>query len=136
MKGRRALDVYDSFSVDETADYEKFNDSLLKNFDMTKRGFTKKFRYERPEKSGTFIQFSSRLKSYLNTWLKVEKIEESHEAVCDISLEISFRSHVIGHYMFILKSRQENPQKLTKITKEPKQKSRLVTASNKNYWGA
>ena len=82
LKGR-ALDVYDRLSVDDAADYEKLKEALLKNFDMTERGFRKKFRYERPEKSETFIQFSSRLRSYLNKWLKMAKIEESYEAVCD-----------------------------------------------------
>ena len=82
LKGR-ALDVYDRLSVDDAADHEKLKEALLKNFDMTERGFRKKFRYERPEKSETFIQFSSRLRSYLNKWLKMAKIEESYEAVCD-----------------------------------------------------
>ena len=82
LKGR-ALDVYDRLSVDDAADYEKLKEALLKNFDMTERGFRKKFRYERPEKSETFMQFSSRLRSYLNKWLKMAKIEESYEAVCD-----------------------------------------------------
>ena len=70
-------------ALDDAADYEKLKEALLKNFDMTERGFRKKFRYERPEKSETFIQFSSRLRSYLNKWLKMAKIEESYEAVCD-----------------------------------------------------
>ena len=82
LKGR-ALDVYDRLSVDDAAYYEKLKEALLKNFDMTERGFRKKFRYERPEKSETFIQFSSRLRAYLNKWLKMAKIEESYEAVCD-----------------------------------------------------
>ena len=82
MKGR-ALDVYVRLSVDDAADYEKLKEALLKNFDMTERGFRKKFRYERPEKSETFIQFSRRLRSYLNKWLKMAKIEESYEAVCN-----------------------------------------------------
>ena len=82
LKGR-ALDVYDRLSVDDAADYETLKEGLLKNFDMTERGFRKKFRYERPEKSETFIQFSSRLRLYLNKWLKMAKIEESYEAVCD-----------------------------------------------------
>ena len=38
LKGR-ALDVYDSLSVDDPADYEKLKEALLKNFDMTERGF-------------------------------------------------------------------------------------------------
>ena len=75
--------VYDRLSIADVADYEKLKEALLKNFDMTERGFRKKFRYERQEKSETFIQFSSRLKSYLNKWLKIAKIEESYEAVCD-----------------------------------------------------
>ena len=40
-------------SVDDAADYEKLKEALLKNFYMTERGFRKKFRYERPEKSET-----------------------------------------------------------------------------------
>ena len=50
---------------------------------MAEHGFRNKFRYRRPEKSETFIQFSSRLRSYLNKWLKMAKKVESYEAVCD-----------------------------------------------------
>ena len=71
LKGR-ALDVFDRLSTEDAADYDKLKDALLKNFDMTERGFRKKFRYSRPERSETFIQFSSRLCSYLNKWLTGE----------------------------------------------------------------
>ena len=46
-----ALDVYDRLPFDDAADYEKLKEALLKNFDMTERGFRKKFRYEKPEKA-------------------------------------------------------------------------------------
>ena len=82
LKGR-ALDVYDRLSTEDAADYDKLKDALLKNFDMTERGFRKKFRYSRPERSETFIQFSSCLCSYLNKWLTMAKVEKSFEAVCD-----------------------------------------------------
>ena len=82
LKGR-ALDVYDRLSTEDAADYDKLKDALLKNFDMTERGFRKKFRYSRPERSETFIQFSSRLCSYLNKWLTMAKVGKSFEAVCD-----------------------------------------------------
>ena len=81
LKGR-ALDVYDRLTED-AADCDKLKDALLKKFDMTERGFRKKFRYSRPERSETFIQFSSRLCSYLNKWLTMAKVEKSFEAVCD-----------------------------------------------------
>ena len=51
---RRALDIYERLSVDDAADFEKVKDALLTNFDMTEIGF-RKSRYERPEKSDTFI---------------------------------------------------------------------------------
>ena len=50
---------------------------------MTKRGFRKKFRYSRPEKSATFMQFRRRLNSDLNKWLAMAKVEQLYEAVCD-----------------------------------------------------
>ena len=82
LKGR-ALDVYGRLSTEDEADYDKLKDVLLKNFDMTERGFRKKFRYSKPERSETFIQYSSRLCSYLNKWLNMAKVEKSFEAVCD-----------------------------------------------------
>ena len=39
LKGR-ALEIYDSMAVSDAADYAKLKDALLKNFDMTERGFT------------------------------------------------------------------------------------------------
>ena len=54
LKGR-ALEVYDRLSVADANDYEKLKNALLKNFDMTERGFRKKFRNDRPERSETFF---------------------------------------------------------------------------------
>ena len=48
---------------------------------MTRRGFRKKFRYSRPEKSETFIQLSSQLRNYREKWINMAKIEKSFEAV-------------------------------------------------------
>ena len=74
LKGR-VLDVYYRLSTEDAADYDKLKDALLKNFNMTERVFRKKFCYSRPERSETFIQFSSRLCSYLNKWLTMAKIK-------------------------------------------------------------
>ena len=89
LKGR-ALNVYDRLSTEDAADYDKLKDALLKNFDMTERGFRKKFRYSRPERSETFIQFSSRICSYLNKWLTMTNVEKSFEAVCDFMARDQF----------------------------------------------
>ena len=88
LKGR-ALNVYDRLSTEDAADYDKLKDALLKNFNMTERGFRKKIRYSRPERSETFI-VSSRLCSYLNKWLTMAKVEKSLEAVCDFMARDQF----------------------------------------------
>ena len=89
LKGR-TLDVYDRLSTKDVADYDKLKDALLKNFDMTESGFRKKFSYGRQERSETFIQFSSRLCSYLNKWLNMGKVEKSFEAMCDFMTQDQF----------------------------------------------
>ena len=89
LKGR-ALEVYDRLSVADSNDYEKLKDALLKNFDMTERGFRKKFCNDRPERSETFIQFGSRLRSYLDKWINMAKIENTFEAICDFMARDQF----------------------------------------------
>ena len=89
LKGR-AVDVYDRLSTKDAADYDRIKDALLKTSDMTERGFRKKFRYGRPERSETFVQFSSRLCSYLNKWLNMAKVEKCFEAVCDFMARDQF----------------------------------------------
>ena len=57
---------------------------------MTERRFRKKFPCSRPERSETFIQFSSRLCCYLNKWLTMAKVEKYFEAVCDFMAHDQF----------------------------------------------
>lgn len=86
----RALEVYDRLSNEDANDYVKLKEALLKNFDMTERGFRKKFRFSKPDKSETFMQFSSRLSSYFVKWLALANIGKSFEAVCDFMVRDQF----------------------------------------------
>ena len=88
LNGR--ADVYDRLSTEDAADYDNLKDELLQNFDMTERGLKKKFRYNMPERSETFIQFSSRFGSNLNKLLTMAKIEKSFEAVCNFMAREQF----------------------------------------------
>ena len=86
----RALEVYDRLSVEDAASFVKMKEALLKNFGMTERGYRTKFRVDMPEKSETFIQYGSRLRSYLNKWLSMAKVEKSYEALCDFMARDQF----------------------------------------------
>ena len=57
---------------------------------MTERGFIKKFHNDRPERSETFIQFGSRLHSYLNKLIDMARIENTFEAICDFMARDQF----------------------------------------------
>ena len=63
---------------------------MLRNLDIAYRGFRKKFQNDRPEMSETFIQFGSRLRSNLNKWINMAKIENTFEAICDFMAQDQF----------------------------------------------
>ena len=73
----RALEVYDRFSVENAADNDKLKDALLRNFNMTERGFSKAFRNDRPKGSEIFIQFGSTMRSHLNKWINMVQKENT-----------------------------------------------------------
>ena len=89
LKGH-ALDIYDRLSTEDVVDYGKLKDVLLKNFNMTECRFRKKFHYCTTERLETFIQFSSRLRSYLEKRLNMGKVEKSFEATCDFMAQYQF----------------------------------------------
>ena len=49
-----ALEVFVRLTKDDLSDYNQLKESLLTNFDLTKRSFRKKFRNCRPKKSQNF----------------------------------------------------------------------------------
>ena len=102
LKGR-ALEIYDRMAVSDAAAYAKLKDALLKNFDMTERGFRNKFRYEKPERSETYEQYGSRLRSNLNKWINMAKIEECYEAICDFMARDQFLESCNRELFVILK---------------------------------
>ena len=95
------MEVYDRLSVEDAASFAKMKEALLKNFGMTERGYRTKFRVDMPEKSETFIQYGSRLRSYLNKWLCMAKVEKSYEPFPTLWLAISSSNHAVENCTFI-----------------------------------
>ena len=83
LKGR-ALDVYNRLSTEDAVDYDKLKDALLKNFDMTERGFHSVI----VDRKGRKHSYS--FCSYLNKWLTMAKVEKSFEAVCNFMARDQF----------------------------------------------
>ncbi|KAJ8041270.1 hypothetical protein HOLleu_12041 [Holothuria leucospilota] len=67
----KGLMTYYSFSDDEAKDFEKLKTALLRRYEHTEEGFRNKFRNSKPESGETAGQFVTRMKTYLNRWIKL-----------------------------------------------------------------
>ena len=79
--------MYIRLSKDDQSDYDRLNEDLLANSDLTERALRRRFRDSRPEKSETFRQLGGRLVSFLDKWLHglaMAQVEKTYEAVCNI----------------------------------------------------
>lgn len=76
LKGK-ALDVFARLPPEDALDVDELKAALYKRFDMTEDGFRKRFRSSKPEGSETFLQFSSRMDSYLERWVELSKTKKN-----------------------------------------------------------
>ena len=97
-----ALEVFVRLSKDDQSDYNQLKEALLTNFDLTERSFRKKFRNCRPEKAKTFKQFSSRLASYLDKWLGLDKVEKPMRPFAIFWPRTNFSTVVVANFICTL----------------------------------
>ncbi|XP_061180784.1 uncharacterized protein LOC133189428 [Saccostrea echinata] len=89
LKGK-ALDVFARLPPDSALDFDELKKALMKRFDMTEDGFRKKFRSSKPDGSETFLQFSTRIESYLERWMELAKTNKTYEGLKDLMLREQF----------------------------------------------
>ncbi|XP_062612822.1 uncharacterized protein LOC134274563 [Saccostrea cucullata] len=89
LKGK-ALDVFARLPPDSALDFDELKKALMKRFDMTEDAFRKKFRSSKPDGSETFIQFSTRLESYMERWMELSKTVKTYEGLKDLMLREQF----------------------------------------------
>jgi hypothetical protein len=89
LKGK-ALDVFARLSPEIALDFKELKQALLKRFDMTEDGFRKKFRSSKPDGSETFMQFSSRIDSYLERWIELSGTNKTYKDLIDLFLREQF----------------------------------------------
>src|SRR6218665_1889073 len=82
----KALDVYERINVENSQDYEKFKEELLRRFKLTEGGYRKKFKQERREKDETASQFCDRLKR----WMQMSGHKNDYEGLESLILKDQF----------------------------------------------
>ena len=66
----KALETYARIDEDDSRDYTKVKQALLERYSLTSEGFRKKLRAAKPESGESASQFVSRMRSYLNNWMR------------------------------------------------------------------
>ena len=89
LKGK-ALDVFARLPPEDALDFDELKAALYKRFDMNEDGFRKRFRSSKPEGSETFLQFSSRMDSYLERWVELSKTKKTYDGMKDLFLREQF----------------------------------------------
>ena len=104
----RALEVYSRLDEQESQDYEKLRDALLRRYGLTGEGYRRKLRESRPDPDESPGQFITRLSGYLLRWVDLASIDRSFQElkdllvyeqfmeVCPKQLELYLRERV-GH---------------------------------------
>lgn len=77
----KALDVYYRMPKEQSTDYEKLKEALLKRYDHTEEGFRKLFHSSRAEKGESPQQYYNRLECYLEKWRTMANIKKTYEDV-------------------------------------------------------
>ena len=71
-----ALTVLHGMTVEDSGNYDKLKDALLKRFQMTADGYRVRFRTAQPVDTENFDSFVNRLIQLMNRWLELEGIEK------------------------------------------------------------
>ena len=74
LKGK-ALDVYALMPIEQALDYDMLKAALLKRYELTEKGFNRRYKKCKPDSGETFQQFTSGLKSHFTRWVELARIE-------------------------------------------------------------
>src|ERR1700733_14035208 len=86
----KALEVYQNMDVEESHDYEKLREALLKRFCLTEVGYRGKFKQCVREPDETVANFITRLQRYLRQWLQMSGLDNDHKGLETLIIKDQF----------------------------------------------
>jgi len=117
LKGR-ALDVYSRMPPEQTDDYDRLKEALLKRYLLSADGFKKRFRSAKPERGETRSQFLTRLDNYIENWIELAKVTKSYEGLKNLIVQEQYLSTCPKEMAMHL--REGKPKTLTEFGNEAK----------------
>lgn len=119
------MDVFARLSPEIALDFGELKNALLKRFDMTEDDFHKKFRFSKPDESETFVQFSTRLDSYLERWIQLSRTNRTFEDLKDLFLREQFLLCCSKGFALFLKERIPRQSKISRDMRTSLQRHEL-----------
>src|SRR5215469_11906778 len=86
----RANDVYVNLNEEDSKNYEKLKEALLKKYNLTENGYKKKFKESKPEDDEDTAQYIERIGTYLDKWIHLLKVEKIFEVVKELFIVDQF----------------------------------------------
>ena len=114
LKGK-ALDVYSRLDAEDSNDYAKLKDALLRRFHLNEHGFRQKFRSAKPERDESAPQFAVRLDNLITRWVDMAKISKDYDSLKDLCLREQFMNSCPEQLALFLKERK--PANVTEMAR-------------------
>ena len=112
----KALEVFTSMKVENAGNYDILKESLLKRFEFTEDGFSKRFRACKPEEGENFTSFINRLKHYLDRWTELAGVKDkSFDQLYDLMLRDQVYSAC--HHDLVAHLKERKPANCDELTK-------------------
>ena len=89
LKGK-ALDIIHRMKEEDSMDFDKVKEALMKKFRLTQEGFRQKFRSSRPEKGEDPEQFAARINNYFERWIELTKTGNTFADLFDLMVREQF----------------------------------------------
>ena len=82
----RALEVFCRLSESESIDYDRVKEVLQKRYNLTEDGYRQKFRTCTAEDSENPSMFIVRLRTYLESWMKLSETPQMYDGLRDLCI--------------------------------------------------
>ena len=115
----KGLQVFSSMPSDEALQYDELKKALLKRYEMTKEGFTNKFRHTKPEQGETTHQFVARLQRYSNRRVDMSGCMKEYKDLADLLIREQFVNICSAEIALFLRERvPKNISEMVKLTEQ------------------
>ena len=98
--------MYSRLGANDSAEYDKLKDALLKRFHLNEHGFRLKFRSAKPDNDESALQFAVRLDNLLTRWVDMAKTEKKYDSLKDLLLREQFLNCCSENLALLLKERK------------------------------